>query len=303
MRIVFMGTPAFAVPSLERLARDHEVALVVTRPDAVRGRGKRLVPSPVKARAQELGLEVIECTRMTDDVKARLADAAAEFFCVAAFGCILPDDVLAMPRLGCVNVHASLLPRYRGAAPVQRAILAGDPVGVSIMAMAHDLDAGDYCAQATLETEPQNVDDAFDQLGSLGADILAESLKRIADGSVVWTTQDESLVTFAAKVSKAEMLLDPELSAVDNLRRVRASADAAPARASVGDKGVRVTAACLASEDVAAGEVLALRKRVLLGCSEGALELVRVKPDGKREMDVAAWAAGLHGDGLTWRHV
>ena len=303
MRIVFMGTPAFAVPSLERLARDHDVALVVTRPDAVRGRGKRLEPSAVKARALELGLEVVECTRMTDDVKSRLAEVDADAFCVAAFGCILPDDVLAMPRLGCVNVHASLLPRYRGAAPVQRAILAGDPIGVSIMAMAHDLDAGDYCAQATLDAEPDNVDVAFDQLGALGADLLADALVAIQDGSVNWVSQDPDLVTFAAKVTKAEMQLDPDFPALDNLRRVRASADAAPARALVGSKGVRVTAAKLGDKSLAPGEVLVERGHVFLGCADGSLEPVRVKPDGKREMDASAWAAGLRGDGFEWRHV
>ena len=138
MRVVFMGTPAFAVPSLRKLAAAHKVALVLTRPDAVRSRGKKLEPSPVKEAALELGLPVMEANRMTPEVLDALRAAEAEVFCVAAYGCILPDEVLTMAPLGCVNVHASLLPRWRGAAPIQRSILEGDAeTGVSIMRIGH----------------------------------------------------------------------------------------------------------------------------------------------------------------------
>ena len=126
MRIVFMGTPEFAVPSLEALAAEHDVTLVVTRPDAVRSRGKRLEPSPVKARALELGLPVLEAKRMDAAAIDAVRDAAPDLICVVAFGCILPDELLAVAPLGAINVHGSLLPRWRGAAPIQRAILAGD---------------------------------------------------------------------------------------------------------------------------------------------------------------------------------
>lgn len=150
MRVVFMGTPAFAVPSLRKLAAAHEVALVLTRPDAVRSRGKKLDPSPVKEAALELDLPVMEANRMTPEVLDALRAAEAEIFCVAAYGCILPDEVLTMAPLGCVNVHASLLPRWRGAAPIQRSILEGDAeTGVSIMRIGHGVDTGAYCAQAS----------------------------------------------------------------------------------------------------------------------------------------------------------
>ncbi len=143
MRVIFMGTPDFAVPSLCTLADTFEVALVITRPDAVRGRGKRLDPSPVKAEAASRGIEVIEANRMTPEVLDAMRAVRADIICVAAYGCILPDAVLEMAPLGCVNVHASLLPRWRGAAPVQRAILAGDErAGVSIMQVVSALDAG-----------------------------------------------------------------------------------------------------------------------------------------------------------------
>ena len=149
MRIVFMGTPDFAVPSLTSLVgAGNDIALVVTRPDAVRGRGKKLEPSPVKSKALELGLPVVEANRMTPDVVEALQAAQADIFCVAAYGCILPDEVLHIAPLGIVNVHASLLPRWRGAAPIQRAILAGDEVaGVSIMRIGPGVDTGAYCAR------------------------------------------------------------------------------------------------------------------------------------------------------------
>ena len=150
MRVVFMGTPDFAVPSLRELASRFEVVLVLTRPDAVRSRGKKLEPSPVKAAALELDIPVLEATRITPEVMDRLHEAEADIFCVAAYGCILPDEVLNMAPLGIVNVHASLLPRWRGAAPIQRAILAGDErAGISIMRIGHGVDTGAYCAQAS----------------------------------------------------------------------------------------------------------------------------------------------------------
>lgn len=309
MRVVFMGTPAFAVPSLTALAREHEVALVVTRPDAVRSRGKKLEPSPVKAAALELGLPVLETSRMTPEALDALRAAAADIFCVAAYGCILPDEVLHMAPLGCVNVHASLLPRWRGAAPIQRSILAGDDkTGVSIMRIGQGVDTGDYCAQASCSVPGKTADELTAELAELGGALLVQTLPAIADGTAPWTVQDESLVTHAAKIAKAELRLDPAASASQNVRRVLASSDAAPARCSVADRQVRVLSARvledagIASLGTLPGEgTFAIRaKRVLLGCVEGAFEVLEVKPDGKRAMDAAAWAAGLQTKEGTW---
>lgn len=304
MRIVFMGTPAFAVPSLRTLAERFEVALVLTRPDAVRSRGKRLEPSPVKTAALELGLPVIETSRITPEVREALRAVEADVFCVAAYGCILPDDVLTMAPLGIVNVHASLLPRWRGAAPIQRAILAGDEVtGVSIMRIGHGVDTGAYCAQASCTVPGKTADELTGELARLGADLLARTLPALADGSAVWTEQDESLVTHAAKIEKSELRLDPAASALENLRRVLASSDAAPARCALAGKGARVTSASIPDSPASApapGAIAAARGRVLLGCADGALELSGIKPDGKREMDAASWAAGQQGRQLSW---
>ncbi len=310
MRVVFMGTPEFAVPSLQALVdAGHEVPLVFTRPDAVRGRGRRLEPSPVKARALELGLDVFETARMTDEAKAALLAAAPDVICVVAYGCILPDDVLAMAPLGAVNVHASLLPRWRGAAPIQRSILAGEAeTGVSIMRVAHELDAGAWCAQARVEIGEKSCRQVTDELARAGAAALVDVLPRLVDGTAEWHEQDPAGVTLAAKVKKAEMQLDPAEPAAANARRVQASGDTAPARAEVCGRGVRVMAARVADANDAqvtglvAGEVAVARKRVLLGCADGALEVVSVKPDGKKEMPASAWAAGLRGE-LSWRRV
>ena len=304
MRIVFMGTPAFAVPSLRALAGAHDVGLVLTRPDAVRGRGKRLEPSAVKAAATELGIDVLETKRITDDVMAVIRAAEPDVIVVAAFGCILPDAVLEAAPLGCVNVHASSLPRWRGAAPIQRAILSGDArAGVSIMRVVHDLDAGAYCRQADVEVGEKSCPQVMGELAELGARELLAALDQMADGTAVWTDQDESKVTYAKKIEKAEMLLDPAATALDNRRRVQTSLDAAPARMAVAGKGVRVLAARVAEEGVAQGEVLVRHGRVIAGCADGAIELLRVKPDGKREMEASAWAAGLHQSQLAWEHV
>lgn len=304
MRVVFMGTPDFAVPSLRELASRFEVVLVLTRPDAVRSRGKKLEPSPVKAAALELDIPVMEATRITPEVMDRLHEAEADIFCVAAYGCILPDEVLHMAPLGIVNVHASLLPRWRGAAPIQRAILAGDErAGISIMRIGHGVDTGAYCAQASCSVAGKTADELTAELAQLGADLLCDTLPALADETAVWTEQDESLVTHAQKISKAEMRLDPQESALVNLRRVLASSDAAPARCIAAGKPVRIMRAVAADGDAsmcAAGELVCQSKRTYIGCSDGALEITSVKPDGKRQMDASAWAAGLHGDALAW---
>lgn len=304
MRVVFMGTPSFAVPSLRALADSNDVALVVTRPDAVRGRGKRLEPSPVKSAALELGLPVLEARRMGTEEIAQVASAQPDVICVAAYGAILPDDLLAIPPFGTVNVHASLLPRGRGAAPIQRAVLEGDEfAGVSIMRIVHELDAGPYCRQASLAVGELGCAQVMDGLAELGAQELVEALDDMRAGTANWQEQDASLVTYAAKIDKTEMLLDPCDSALQNKRRAQASLDAAPARAIVAGKGVRVLKAQLSTDSVPQGDVLVCKGRVFLGCADGSIELLRVKPDGKREMDASAWASGLRGQGLTWEHV
>lgn len=304
MRIIFMGTPDFAVPSLAALDEAFDVVEVVTRPDAVRSRGKKLEPSAVKAEAAKLGLPVLEAKRMTEEIIEHFRSLSPDIIVVAAFGCILPDAVLTLAPLGCINVHASLLPRWRGAAPIQRAILAGDErAGISIMKLVHHLDAGDYCRQASVPVGTMGDMELTQALGELGARELVPALKEIEAGTAQWTKQDESLVTFAPKVTKAEMRLDPTDSAAQNLHRVQASSDAAPARLTVSGKGLRIMKAESADAPVAQGKVELAGGKVLFGCAEGAFAALSVKPDGKREMEASAWARGQHADELTWEHL
>lgn len=305
MRVLFMGTPNFAVPSLEALDKNFEVVAAVTRPDAVRGRGKKLVPSPVKVAAQEREILVIETSRITPEVLAQLKDLAPDVICVAAYGALLPDSVMEIAPT--VNVHGSLLPRWRGAAPIQRAILAGDErAGVSIMQVVHELDAGDYSLTGSVEIAEKPAPLLMDELAQLGADLLVDALKAMEAGTLEWQAQDESLVTYAQKIAKQEMALDPALTAADNARKVQASMDAAPSRAVVAGKALRVVKARVSRqpEAVEPGRVALVHKALLLGCSDGALELLEVKPDGKREMDAAAWARGLHDvTNATWEKI
>ena len=305
MRVVFMGTPDFAVPSLEKLVEaGHEIPLVVTRPDAVRGRGKKLVPSPVKAKALELGLRVIEADRMEPDVASELESVQAEIFAVAAYGCILPDNVLTMAPLGIVNVHASLLPRWRGAAPIQRSILSGDErAGVSIMRIGHGVDTGAYCAQASTTVAGKHAEALMAELAQLGGRLLVDTLPSIADGSAVWTEQDESLVTHAAKITKAEMRLDPQMDATDLVRHVLASSDAAPARCKIAGKPLRILDAVACDRKIDPSSALIEGKRLFLGAAGGSVEVLEVKPDGKRDMAASAWVAGLHRCDLSWERL
>ena len=185
MRVVFMGTPEFAATILEDLSQQHEVAAVYTRPDAVRGRGRKLEPSPVKRTAERLGLPVLEPRTLRDEaVQAELASFEPDVICVAAYGAILPKAVLDLPPFGCLNVHASLLPRWRGAAPVERAILAGDAVaGVCIMRMEEGLDTGAYCVCRTARIDGKTAPELTDELANLGSHALLTALVHVQSGA------------------------------------------------------------------------------------------------------------------------
>ena len=312
MRVVFMGTPKFAAAILEDLAQQHEVVAVYTRPDAVRGRGKRLEPSAVKAAAERLGLSVRTPRTLRDEaVQRELAALAPDVVCVAAYGAILPKAVLDLPRHGCLNVHASLLPRWRGAAPIERAILAGDEeTGVCVMRMEEGLDTGAYCVCRTTSVAGKSAVDLTEELADLGSHALLTALVRVERGVDVWTEQDEGRATYAEKVGKGELDLSPEAPAGILARRVLASSAAHPSRAVVAGRSLTVLRASEAegearalAEGLASGGVRFAGKRLLLGAADGALEVLSCKPDGKQAMDAKAFAAGVRGikDGnLTW---
>jgi methionyl-tRNA formyltransferase len=212
MKIIFAGTPEFAVPSLQALLDSpYPVAAVYTQPDRPAGRGRKLTPSPVKQLALRHGIPVLQPESLKpEEEQQRLRGCGADLMVVAAYGLILPKAVLAIPRLGCVNVHASLLPRWRGAAPIQRAIAAGDAeTGVTIMVVEPKLDSGPMLSKASLAILPgETAGELHDRLARLGARALAETLPSIAARTAIAEPQDEARVTYAAKLDKAEAELD-----------------------------------------------------------------------------------------------
>lgn len=303
MRVVFMGTPEFAVPSLRALAAGHDVVAVYTRPDSVSGRGGKTRASAVKEAARELGLNVRQPATLRDTEQvAGVRAFGADLIVVAAYGLILPLAVLQAARLGAVNVHASLLPRWRGAAPIQRAILAGDErTGVSIMRMEQGLDTGPYCLQVGTEIGQAGAVELTERLAELGARALEQALPAIADGTAVWTVQEESLVTYAEKITKNDVAISPDLPQDEVLRRIRASSPAAPCRIVLAGRGVTLLRAAPAEARPAPGAIAYTRTALVLGVADGAIEVAEVKPDGKGAMDACAWARGVRDvDGAVW---
>lgn len=306
MRVIFMGTPSFAVPSLRLLAQHHAVLAVYSRPDSVSGRGGTSRPSAVSSLAEELGI-TIHCPATLRDADAvqELHDLRADIIVVAAYGLILPAGVLTAAPLGAVNVHASLLPRWRGAAPIQRAILSGDErAGVSIMQMEEGLDTGPYCLQASVEVGAANAEALTASLAQLGAAALIEALPRIGTGEATWTVQDESAVTYAEKIRKPDVAVDPDLAATDVVRRVRASSSAAPSRTSIAARPLTLMQVESGAHDtiLEPGSVAVTRDAIVLGAADGPVAVTRLKPDGKSEMDATAWARGVRDiNGSTWK--
>ena len=312
MRVVFMGTPVFAATILEYLVDQHEVVGVFTRPDAVRGRGKTLIPSPVKKIAQKNNLTVFEYSSLkSEEAQEALKKLNPEIICVAAYGALLPESVLSLPVHGCVNVHASLLPRWRGAAPIERAILAGDKeAGVCIMRMDAGLDTGDYCISRSIEIGSLNSEELTDELAQLGASALLVALDHIDKGIVSWIKQDEAQVTYANKITKGELALDPSLTCLEALHRVQASSASHPSKCTIAGKTVTLISAHMYDEtsqglslNLEQGRVAFVAKRLFIGFEEGILEVLTLKPDGKKVMDAQSFAQGIQGikkEGADW---
>jgi len=297
LRIVFAGTPEFAVPALEALqAAGHEIAAVYTQPDRPAGRGQALTASPVKRRALELGLPVEQPSSLKSaEAVARLAGQRIDLMVVVAYGLILPQAVLDVPRLGCWNIHASLLPRWRGAAPIQRAILAGDvETGVTIMQMDAGLDTGPMLLvrPATIGARDQ-AGDLHDRLSALGAEAIVAAIDEWHAGLLVPQPQPPDGATYASKIRKEEARIDWTHSAVAVDRLVRAFNPWPVAETLWAGRQLRVWQAepepAAASGPAAeAGTVLeAADGRIVVATGEGNLRLVRVQLAGRRAMTAA----------------
>lgn len=307
-----MGSPKFSADILEDVSATHDVVCVYTMPDKIRSRGKRVEPTPVKSVASKLGIPVREpnTLKQTDEI-SYLKKLDVDVICVAAYGKILPKDILQLPKFGCINVHASLLPKWRGAAPIQRAILEGDTqTGVCIMRMEEGLDTGDYCIRRSVSIENKTLSQLEGELSLLGSEALLCALSNMEGGQLSWTKQDDACATYAEKLSKAELDLDPNKSALSNVRKVNASSKAHPARISLDGKPATVTSAALADYDSVhleihqPGSVIVRKKQLFVCCEDGIIEIHRIKPANRSEMDVSSFLAGARlGQDVEWGKV
>lgn len=295
MRIVFMGTPDFAVPCLQRLLEDgHEVPAVFTQPDKPVGRHAVLTPPPVKQLALSHGIPVYQPTKMRDGtVAALLRELAPDCLVVVAYGRILPQEILDVPPRGCVNIHGSLLPRYRGAAPIQWSVIRGETVtGVTSMFMDAGMDTGDIIDTLTTPIgENETAGELFERLAPLGARLLSTTLAAIADGTVTRRPQNDAEATMAPMLEKAMGRLDLTRPARELHNQVRGMNPWPGAFCTAGGKTLKIHETRLAAGSGAPGTLLCADP-VTVACGEGALQLVTVQPEGKPRMAAEAWLRG-----------
>lgn len=294
MKLIFAGTPEFAALALTAIVQaGHEVVLVLTQPDRPAGRGMALHASPVKQRALAAGIEVFQPLTLKDAAaQERLRAVEADAMVVAAYGLILPQAVLDLPRFGCLNIHASLLPRWRGAAPIQRAILAGDrETGVCIMQMEAGLDTGPVLLSATLPIAGDDTSATLhDKLATLGAQLIVDALARLP---LPAQTQSDAGITYATKIEKSEASLDWRQSATILDRRIRAFNPFPGAISSLDGGSLKIWCAEATDDSGEPGVVLAVDKRgIVVACGDGALRLTELQKAGGKRLPVKQFLAG-----------
>ncbi|HQE32411.1 MAG TPA: methionyl-tRNA formyltransferase [Propionibacteriaceae bacterium] len=299
MRVVFAGTPEVAVPSLEAVAAaGHHIVAVLTRPPAAQGRSSRLVPSPVHQWAEGHGVPVLAPDRArSPESVAALRNLAPDCCPVVAYGQLLTERLLAIPKHGWVNLHFSLLPAYRGAAPVQRAIMAGETeTGASTFRIVKELDAGPVYGEVTTEIHPSDTAGTLlDRLAVLGAPLLVETLRRIEAGAEPVPQQDQETLSYAHKIEPDEVRLDWSRSAIELDRLVRGASPEPGAWTTLGGDRFKVLlTAPVTGEGAAPGTIIPSRKTVHVATGSGLLQLVTVQPVGKRPMTACDWARGAH---------
>ena len=289
MRVIFMGTPEFSVPALRAIAAVHEVVMVYSQPPRAAGRGQKPRPSPVQAAADALGLSVRTPERLrSPEAQAEFAALDADVAVVVAYGLILPQAILDAPRLGCLNIHASLLPRWRGAAPIHRAIMAGDAeTGVAIMQMEAGLDTGPVLAEARGPIGPGDTTaDLHDRLSAMGAELVVDVLARLPMPAVA---QPEAGVTYAQKIDKAEARIDWTRPATEVDRLIRGLSPFPGAWCEIAGERVKLLRSRLAAGSGAPGAVLG---GFTVACGNGAIEVIEAQRAGKKPMPTAELLKG-----------
>ncbi|MBP3978432.1 methionyl-tRNA formyltransferase [Microbacterium sp. BLY] len=299
MRLVFAGTPAAAVPTLRRLAAVHDIAAVVTRPDAPLGRKKVLTPSPVARAAEELGLPIIRAARLDDVVTAEITALRPELGVIVAYGGLVREPLLSAPDAGWINLHFSLLPAWRGAAPVQRALIAGDAVlGASVFQLVPELDAGDVFATRAVDLPPTaTAGEALEALAVDGAALTADVVAEIADGTARAVPQ-EGEPTFAGKLSLEDGLLDFREPLPAVYARFRGVTPEPGAHTTIDGQRLKIVEARPAgaeAEHLPPGTMAGTRAAVLIGTATSPLAVTRLQPAGKGPMNAADWWRGLQG--------
>jgi methionyl-tRNA formyltransferase len=297
LKIIFAGTPEFAVLALAALIEaGHEVVMVLTQPDRPAGRGMKLKASPVKVLAEQHQLHVFQPETLKDAaVQAQIEAVNADVMIVAAYGLIIPTVVLNMPKFGCYNIHASLLPRWRGAAPIHRSLLVGDAeTGVTIMEVVPALDAGAMVSRGVVPiTENDTTQTLHDALSKTGADLMVQAMAELEQkGTLASTPQDESLVTYAHKLEKSEAAIDWQKNAIEISRQVRAFNPFPVAQGILKGEVCRIWMAKAKDGRANAGEIVSVLDGVTVGCGDGLLHITELQAPGGKRLSAQAFVQG-----------
>lgn len=298
MKLIYMGTPDFAVPALKRLAQDHEISCVVTQPDAVRDRGKKVKMTPVKEKALELNIPVLQPAKIKKDPEflQTVKELAPDLIVVAAYGQILPKELLELPRLGCINIHGSLLPRFRGASPIQRAILEGDEeTGITIMYMEEGLDTGAMLAKRSTLIGRKNGARLHDELAVIGAELAAETIPKLAAGEIQPEPQNDEESTYAPMISKKDGEIDFTKPPQEIERLIRAFDPWPGAFTHYREKLFKIWEAEVSDKDSgqAPGTVTGVSKEgIEISAGGGTLIATVIQLPGKKRVSVADYLKG-----------
>ncbi len=289
MKVVFMGTPEFALTALKKIAKKHDVICVYTREPQIAGRGNKLTKSPVHQWSEENGILVrTPKTLRSPEAQKEYADLRADIAVVAAYGLILPQPIIEAFPKGCINIHGSLLPRWRGAAPIQRAIEAGDDKsGITIMNIVQALDAGDMLLKGEVKITKETTGEILhDQLAELGAELIVQALDQIDELQSKAEKQNESLVTYAAKIDKKESLIDFNLSAEELERKIRAFNPYPAMYFTYQGERIKVLKAEISNQSGPAGSILEGEKELIIACGQQSLSIKELQRAGKKKMTI-----------------